>query len=297
MSRGRIIGAVGLLGLVVCAPADEFHLLLADRAAIERVYYNHRLGVKPPFEQVLPPATLENLVRQDLHKEAALKKTYGVEVTPALVDVEVQRINAATRAPEMLAAIKTALGNDPVRVANAFARPILVERILRDKFDNDDKLHATQRREAEQGRAAMLAGKPPVGMTEITWQLTPRPAEEVAELAKRSATTATQPTQGAAKSASYSVEATAQVSQVVAAPDDARRESGGQKHYFSDLDPQLQNVLRVQLQKPGDVSAVIEMPTVFLVFQAGERTATELRARSYSVQKRSYEEWLAQQAE
>jgi hypothetical protein len=31
----------------------------ADRAAIERVYYNHRTGQKPPFEQALPAAALE----------------------------------------------------------------------------------------------------------------------------------------------------------------------------------------------------------------------------------------------
>ncbi len=50
--------------------AADFASLCADRAAIERVYYNHRTGEKPPFEQTLPPATLENLVRQDLRKEA-----------------------------------------------------------------------------------------------------------------------------------------------------------------------------------------------------------------------------------
>src|SRR6185295_9023585 len=101
-------------------PAD----LRDDRAAIERVYYQHRLGEKPPFEQVLPPATLENLVQQDLRKEAALQKNYGVEVTPARLDAEVQRINITTRAPDVLAEIKAALGNDPARFARAMARPI-----------------------------------------------------------------------------------------------------------------------------------------------------------------------------
>src|SRR2546426_12134425 len=122
-------------GLAVPAQSADFGALCADRAAVERVYYNHRLGEKPPFEQVLPPATLENLVRLDLRKEAALRKIYGVEMTPALLDGEVQRINTTTRAPEMLAEIKAALGNDPERFANIFAKPILVERLLRQKFD------------------------------------------------------------------------------------------------------------------------------------------------------------------
>src|SRR2546423_1187222 len=137
----------------------NFAELCADRAAIERVYYNHRLGEKPPFEQALPAATLEALVRQDLRKEAALKRAYGVDVTPAMLDAEVQRINTTTRAPEVLAELKAALGNDPARFARAMAKPIVVERRLREKFDNDDALHAPQRRQVEQTRNELLAAK------------------------------------------------------------------------------------------------------------------------------------------
>ena len=104
----------------------------------------------------LPPATLENLVRLDLKKEAVLRKTYGVTITPALLDAEVQRINTTTRAPDMLAEIKAALGNDPVKFANVFAKPFLVERELRGRFDNDDALHAAQRQEAERVREQLL---------------------------------------------------------------------------------------------------------------------------------------------
>jgi hypothetical protein len=223
-----------------------------------------------------------------------LRKVYSVEITPAMVAAEVRRINTTTRAPEMLAEIKRALGDDGRRFASTMARPILVERELRSRFDNDDRLHAEKRREAEQARVALLAGKPVAEIPEVTWQLTPRPAEEAAELARRAPATAPSPTQGAAKSASYSVEATAQVSQVVAAPDPAR-EPEKAKHYLEDVGPQLQNVLRAQLQKPGVVSAVIELPAGFLIFQAKERTATTLRAASLFIHKRSYEEWLAQQ--
>ena len=133
--------------------ADDFDSLCADRAAIERVYYNHRLGTKPPFEETLPRATLEKLVRLDLHKEAALKEAYGM--TPAQLAAEVQRINTTTQSPEMLAEIKAALGHDPEKFANAFAKPILVERELRQRFDNDDALHATTRREMERVRSGL----------------------------------------------------------------------------------------------------------------------------------------------
>ena len=58
-----------LLVICVAAPAEDLTALVRDRTAIERVYYNHRLGQKPPFEQATPPTLIERLVREDLRKE------------------------------------------------------------------------------------------------------------------------------------------------------------------------------------------------------------------------------------
>jgi hypothetical protein len=265
-------------------PAD----LRDDRAAIERVYYNHRLGEKPPFEQAMSRETLARLVRQDVDKEAALEKVYGIVVTPAQLEAEVQRINATTRAPEILAEIKAALGHDAGRFARAVARPILVERLLRERFDNDDGLHAPQRRKVEQARNELLAAKKggasvdkllalfeqshSNAVTETTWQLAPRPAEadkpnaDLAEIQKRFGPNA----------------------KVLSSPQ-ADKE---QKFYFEDLPAELQNVLRVQLRQAGDVSAVIEMPGGFVLYVAKERTAETLSVAMLSVPKRSYEQWI-----
>jgi hypothetical protein len=283
---------LSFLGSGLTMLADDFASHCADRAAIERVYYNHRLGEKPPFDQVLPPATMENLVRQDLRKESALKQAYGVEVTPAMLDVEVQRINATTRAPEMLAELKAALGNDPARFARAMAKPILVERLLREKFDNDDALHAPQRRQVEQTRRELLAERKNVAdcekllallqrshsnaVTETTWQLGARPAEtnapaDESEIRKRFGPNA----------------------QILSSPQTGGKE---QKFYFEDLPGELQNVLRVQLCQPGDISAVIETPGCFLLYVAKEKTDTVLSVAGLSLPKRSYEQWLAEQA-
>lgn len=289
--KQNIIFAVALLMQVV-SHADDFATRCADRAALEHVYHEHRTGPKPPFEQAMPPPLIEQLVRTDLHKEIVLRKAYAMEISPALLAAEVQRINTTTRAPEMLAEIKQALGGNAERFAGTMARPILVERELHRRFDNDDRLHAEKRHEAEQARARLLAGKTVEGMHEVTWQLTPRPAINDTQTAS---TTATAPTQGTAKSASYTVETTTQVSQVVTTTASASRIEGKEQLYFEDLDPQLQNVLRVQLKKSGDVSAVIELPADFMIFQAKERNATALRAASLFIPKRSYEEWLAQQ--
>jgi hypothetical protein len=296
VSRFTLSATLGALWVsCTAALAADLAPLCADRAALERVYYNHRLGEKPPFEQTLPPSTLENLVLQDLRKEAALKQAYGVELTPAMLDAEVQRINTTTRAPEMLAEIKAALGHDPSRFANVFAKPILVERLLREKFDNDDRLHAPQRRQAGQTRNELLAAKQngadcekllvllkrsrSNAVTETTWQLGARPTETNApaadeiEIRKRFGPNA----------------------QILSSPHAG--DGKERRFYFTDLPGELQNVLRVQLRQPGDVSAVIEMPGGFQLYLAREKTAETLSVAALSLPKRSYEQWLNESSE
>ena len=329
-SMALILTLLGFTFLFAAEPASSSSSsssAITDRAAVERVYYNHRLGEKPPFEQVLSPATLENLVRQDLHKEAVLKKAYGVEVTPAMLDAEVQRINTTTRAPDMLAEIKAALGNDPNRFARAMAKPILVERLLRAEFDNDDALHASQRHEMERVRTQLtnaagafrssrsneaLADKSEIrnpkseidrslltsaatndlvakllallkqthsnAVTETVWQLGVRPAETNAltadeiEIKKRFGPNA----------------------QLLSLPHAGGKEA---KLYFEDLPGELQNVLRVQLRRPGDVSAVIETPGGFLLYVARAKMDVMLSVAGLSLPKRSYEQWIEEQNE
>lgn len=287
------------------AAGNDLAALCTDRAAIERVYHEHRTGTKPPFAQAMPAALLETLVRTDAKKEALLARAYAVKITEAMVTAEVQRIEATTRAPETLAEIKAALGNDPARFARAMARPTVVERLLRAKFDNDDALHAPQRRAAESARARVLAVTEPgpaprlivlkeckTGEVQekVTWELTSRPATDAppAPVAPASSTTAT------ARSGAYTNEATAQLPQVLSSPDKAHAEKE-RKLWFEDLPGELQNVLRVQLRQPGDMSAVIEGPRAFQIYLARERTAEALTVAVHTIPKRSYEEWLASQ--
>ncbi|MDB6108395.1 MAG: hypothetical protein JWR69_145 [Pedosphaera sp.] len=280
-----------LVFLAFCsaAMAGDLSRLCADRTAIERVYYNHRLGDKPPFEQTMPPARLEQLVQQDQHKEAMLKSAYGIEISTAQLAAEVNRINTTTQAPAILAEIKAALGDDPSRFSEILAKPILVERELRQRFDNDDALHAPRRQTVETVRAQLLAARHNGAavtnliallrqahsneVSETIWQLGARPAEtnapdaDLLEAQKRFGPNA----------------------QILSSP---HLEGKDQKFYFADLPGELQNVLRVQLRQPGDVSAVIETPGGFLLYVAKEKTGTVLSVAGLSLPKRSYEEWL-----
>lgn len=277
---------------------------IADRRAVEQVYYKHRLGTKPPFEETMPPALLGQLVQREVEKERVLKAVYAVEITDALVEAEVKRIEATSKAPEVLAEIQAALGGDRARFAATVARPIVVERILRARFENDEKLHAPTRQSADALRQRFLAAKAkgadaalaaaketkdPAGR-EVAWSLRPRGGAAPTP----AISTPSQPTQGSASSKSYSVEATVGRAQVLSPP---AGEAPGleRKLYFEDLDPELQRVLQVQLRAAGDVSAVIESAQGFQIFLAAGRTEEELKVWAFALPKRSFDEWLATQ--
>ncbi len=292
-------------GLVPAAPAASSEAsLVDDRAAIELVYYNHRTGTKPPFEQTLPPAQIEKLVALELKKEAVLKRVYGVEITDAMIEAEVRRINETTRAPDVLAELKSALGNDPARFARSMAKPIVVERTLRVRFENDDKLHAPERGKIEALRTSLLksgsttyAGSPCrdqggqagrcAGIDLSTdaatgGRQTGRPAQRAVR-ADRGQGAAAAPIRSRPRRRSRRCSRRPR----------NRRSSASARLYFEDLPPELQNVLRAQLQKPGDVSAVIETSQGFLLYLARDRTAETLLVAVLSLPKRSYEEWLS----
>jgi hypothetical protein len=287
MRRLIIAKFLVLLSALPClADRDGFDSLVADRAAVERVYGAHRLGSQPSSEQALPAAQNAALVRLDLKKKAILQRVYHFELGQAETDAEVQRINSTTRAPDVLAEIKHALGDDPKRFADTVAQPIVIERELRTRFANDAKLHAASRASAEKIRREVLApGSAPERIallkkrkdsSEIVWQLASRQTTLVRETAS---------------SASYSIETTTEIAQISNTAD----KPTGAKRYFADVDPELQKVIGSHLQKAGDVTPVIEMPDAFLLYVANERTDGVLGVVSLAIRKRDYDEWINQQ--
>ena len=256
-----IVGA----GLTKGATLDE---RIADRAAIERVYYAHRTGVTETFEQALPAAELHRLIKRDVARESALRSHYGVEITAAQIAAEVTRIETTTRDPETLAEIKAALGQNATHFADAFAKPIVVERELRARFDNDDALHAAARRECEATRTNLLAAK-----------ISGATAAELSAQLKRTHTTAV-------SQATWSF---------LARTVETNTPASVGKLYFDELPSQLRQVLAAQLRVPGDVSAVIETPENFLLFITIEKTEAALTAACLTLPKQNLDAWLGTQ--
>jgi hypothetical protein len=206
------------------------------------------------------------------------------------------------------------LGNDTNRFARTVAKPIVVERLLRNRFENDDALHAAQRKDAEKVREQLLTTRSSRGHEALAQR-----SEVKSQKSEAAATNALVAKLLAVLKQSHSYAVTETTGQLGArtpetnapaadeleikkrfGPDAQMLSSptGGEKErrfYFEDLPSELQRVLRVQLRQPGDVSAVIETPSGFLVYVCKAKTTKILSVATLSLPKRSYEEWLAEQ--
>ncbi|MFT5471275.1 MAG: hypothetical protein ACI8UO_006408 [Verrucomicrobiales bacterium] len=282
-------------GAVEPAAAADLPKLIAAQTAVERVYHAHRTGTKRPFAQAVPAAVIEAKVRLALKKEQLLKDTYGIALSPERIAAEVARIDSNTRSPEMLAELKTALGDDPDLYAQVFAKLILVERELRQRFVNDDARHAPQRAKAEALREALLKtedlparqqllkaqGAETGAVSETSWQLSPRPKEE--------------DTAGPdLKDLPPGIGPLGPDAKLLSSPrgPGTRDPAEERKFYFEDLHPELQKVLTAQLTRPGAVSAVIERPQGFLLYLATEKTDESLAVEALTIPKADYSQWV-----
>ena len=186
---------------------ESFDLTFEDRvraqAAIERVYHSHRIGASAEFETAVPRSILETNVRRFLRQSRALEQYWKTPVTAAMLDRELQRLLRDTRDADRLWELFAALDDAPVLIRECLARPILVDRLVRNFYSYDRELHAEARLEAEQLRDALIAGDldaaTPVSsrvIRELTsrtrdaeafaeWRATAPPVGEVGELVER----------------------------------------------------------------------------------------------------------------
>jgi len=257
-----------LLTFALPAFAASVGELVDDRLAVERVYYAKQVGAKAPFEQAVSRSVIERRVQQELLKERVLKHVYRLEITPKLVAEEVARIERSTMAGDMLAQIKLSLANNPERFARSVAKPLVVDRVLRARFEADAAQQAGKRQAAEalrsellaakaEERAALLKGRSDV--REVTWQLGAKPKATALASARQA-------------------------------------QLGAEKQYFSDLHADMQKVLAAQLQKPGDVSAVFGADSHFAIYIATSRTAETLTVQAVEMPQLTFDDWLTAQA-
>jgi N-acetylneuraminic acid mutarotase len=171
---------------------SERTLSFAERVtyqrAIEEVYWRHRIwpgaDPKPPLGSVMSQAQIENKVADYLRKSQALEDYWQRPVAAEQLQVEMNRMAANTKQPEVLRELFEALGDDPFVIAECLAKPIAAERLL-VRLDANERIggelkqswlaHAETKTRitnaAASRRTYMLPviGSPLAGCTEDTW--------------------------------------------------------------------------------------------------------------------------------
>jgi hypothetical protein len=125
--------------------------------AIEDVYWRHRIwpkerpDPKPSLATVLSQAQLEKKVEDYLRNSQAIEDYWQRPITPEQLQAEVERMAKHTKDPQVLQELFGALGNNLFIIAECLARPALAERLLRDWYAFDERIHGElkQRVEAE----------------------------------------------------------------------------------------------------------------------------------------------------
>jgi hypothetical protein len=156
-----VLAAVALAALSL--PVHAATLSLADRIeaqrAIERVFHRHRIWPdanpqpKPTFEASVPDALLREKVEDALRKSAVLEAVWGRALAGDDLQAELDRMAANTRQPDVLRELFDALGHDPTLLAECLSRPLLVDRVIRDAYASDPRIHDGARKAARAGAA------------------------------------------------------------------------------------------------------------------------------------------------
>ena len=184
----------------------EFEKRVTAESAVEAVYWRHRSwpsdnsGAKPSFDQALPQSVVRARVEDYMLQSKALEQLWARPIGDEELQAEVERMAASSGAPQVLKEIFTALGNDPILLAECVARPLLADRLIRRAYARDARYHLALKTAIEQslarnpfaaegrtlgdeyhetvwvlgggrpGRAAMQAGARVVRMDPDTWR-------------------------------------------------------------------------------------------------------------------------------
>ena len=153
-----VVGGFVLLAIASPGWAVDGQLSLEERIAaqraIEEVYWRHRIwpadnpGPKPSFPEVFPEELLRVRVEDGLRKSAVLERYWRRPIGGAELRAEIERIARESRSPRVLRELFAALEDDPLRIAECLARPVLADRLLREAFQADPPPNAGSSAEA-----------------------------------------------------------------------------------------------------------------------------------------------------
>ena len=160
--RYGIIAALFVLtiGTTLAAEPMQRTLTFEDRViAQERIdaVYASALA-KPASAPLAARASAESKVRETLKKSILLANYWKTPVTQEALRHELDRIERGTGMPERLRELYSVLGDDSLVIEEGLARPVLVDRLTKNFFAYDNRIHASTRAETEALRTQIEAG-------------------------------------------------------------------------------------------------------------------------------------------
>ena len=269
-------GAVVCAALVLPGAADRgvsFEQRVAAQRVLDRLRHSHLEGSKTPFEQAVPGALIERKVRTQLQESVALEQFWKTAITAEMLQREMERIAKSTLFPDRLLEIYAAFDHDPVLVQEALARPALVERLTRDFFASDERIHGEARAEAERLRERLMQESATVDPSQPGGKAQLRIVEMVVE-----------------EPAKTGVEARTINKGVAAARSD--RESESPNTMLESLTNEEYAAERSRLpEQTGEVGAIEEEHDAFVIRRVLSEDMTSARVAVYQVPKTSWQTW------
>lgn len=154
LTSAMLLAVAGQAVSASTVAGPSFDERVEGRRALEEVRWRHRMGpdaefaATPALHEIVSDTEIRARVEGDLRKTAALASLWGIVVTTEMLQDEVDRIARDTHRPDRLRELFAALGDDPVLIAECIARPILVDRLIRERYARDERLHAPLQTEA-----------------------------------------------------------------------------------------------------------------------------------------------------
>ncbi|MBP7149581.1 MAG: hypothetical protein KBD01_18795 [Acidobacteria bacterium] len=108
---------------------------------------------RPVLDEVLPASASAARALETVLASRALERLWNARITGDQLQAELDRMARATRDPRLLRRYLEALDFDPWLAAECLARPVLAQRLLRDRYATDPRRHAAVRAQAQADRA------------------------------------------------------------------------------------------------------------------------------------------------
>lgn len=151
--------AASRAGAGVIARELTFERRVAIQRTIDRFYWSNQTGTRPPFDRVVPRHASEERVRDVLKKSQALEQIWRRPITAAMLRAEMERVARDTLMPDRLRQLYEALGRDSFVFQESVIRSILADRLAREEFAADERIHAGARARAEALQGMMRSGE------------------------------------------------------------------------------------------------------------------------------------------